>query len=609
MIEIIKHRNKIIILSTIIILIEIGLILTTFYILNNNTNNDLITLMEILSENICDNMQSIINLIESVLIRNVIFFQIHGKYLSLSNYNDIIQYNKVSLGLNIDSYITIMKISDMEKYSYQNFCSNYIIKNCMIKDIQNLTFYESTNKLYYYPLIYQMPLLPNYESLIGFDLNSTNITSNIINSINININFSASGRINILNSDYDQNNYAILLSTPIYINKNIIDLDNIYGFCCAIIRIYYIYYNSLLLLNTSLSIDDLDFFAFDTIDNNILYKESNLNYNDIMYSYQIQTNFNTYKFDFEFANRNLTLFFKYSDNFINNNKHDLALIISLVLASLLILCDLIIIIIYISFNIFKRKSLVERENILANLMLSYVNHEIRNPLNVIKGLIVYTLETFKSIDKVEILEDTNIEIDQIILETIISDLSTVVGSCNMLEHIITDILDIKKLEAGQINVNNEIININEFMIDLYKTISQKADEKQNVKLEFIYEKDMTYYFDSLRMKQILLNFLTNSLKYTESGSIKVIISKEIDTIIFSVIDTGRGIKDELKNNIFNPFTQLSSQDSVRFGGIGLGLYLCKMLTERMNGKIGFESEYGKGTTFWIKFPLESFLPS
>jgi signal transduction histidine kinase len=109
------------------------------------------------------------------------------------------------------------------------------------------------------------------------------------------------------------------------------------------------------------------------------------------------------------------------------------------------------------------------------------------------------------------------------------------------------------------------------------------------------------FIDEMRLKQILLNFLTNALKFTESGSITLKIEEFDQTMKFSVIDTGKGIPQNDKSKIFQPFNQINKEDASRHSGIGLGLYLCKMLSTCMNGKIGFESEFKKGSTFWVEF--------
>ena len=100
----------------------------------------------------------------------------------------------------------------------------------------------------------------------------------------------------------------------------------------------------------------------------------------------------------------------------------------------------------------------------------------------------------------------------------------------------------------------------------------------------------------------MLNYLTNALKFTESGSITLKIKLNKNNIVFSVIDTGRGIENTKKSIIFKPFSQANVTDATRHGGAGLGLHLCRLLAERLGGSVGFDSKYGEGSTFWLKLP-------
>ena len=193
-------------------------------------------------------------------------------------------------------------------------------------------------------------------------------------------------------------------------------------------------------------------------------------------------------------------------------------------------------------------------------------------------------------------------------DSVISDLYTVSGACDMLEHIVTDILDIRKLESKKLSIDNKLVNIDIFMKDLIKTISQKINEKPELNFTQEYNKDQIIYIDPFRLKQILLNYLTNAVKYTNQGYIKIKIHEINDYIRFSISDTGKGIRVDDQKKIFYPFNQVSSDDSSRYGGIGLGLYLCKMLSELMGGRVGFSSEFKHGSTFWVEFPKDLLNP-
>jgi len=255
---------------------------------------------------------------------------------------------------------------------------------------------------------------------------------------------------------------------------------------------------------------------------------------------------------------------------------------------LLIIC--VIIIILISGII--QLALKARRFEIANMMLGYVNHEIRNPLNCIKGMIEITLMSCE--------ENTEIFSEETIL-----NLNSARNACNLLNHIVNDILDIQKITEKKLLIVNTFFNIKSLEKTLYSIIKIKLES--NPKLKYFFENQsglLDLYADESRIVQILINFLTNSIKFTDFGDIRVDLTQENEMVVFSVTDTGRGIEDSDKSKIFEPFVQTGLIDSLRHGGVGLGLNLCDTLIKLMNGSIGFESKIKIGSKFWFKIPLQ-----
>lgn len=129
-----------------------------------------------------------------------------------------------------------------------------------------------------------------------------------------------------------------------------------------------------------------------------------------------------------------------------------------------------------------------------------------------------------------------------------------------------------------------------------------------VKVEYADELNQFYKGDESRLRQILLNFLSNGVKFTESGEVVLRISQsievgEVPNIRFEVIDTGMGIPEDKIGMLFSEFTQVDASTTRKFGGTGLGLSICKKLVEAMNGKIGVTSQAGKGSCFWFEIPM------
>jgi len=617
----IKNNNiiNIIIFIIILISIEIGVIVTTYYIFKINSDNYINKKMINLNKNLYNNIDNEISEIKYYISRTAAFFRINGIYLSADNYSDMINIIESQLESSIESFIVILKLLNSEKDNYQKFCSNYIIQNCTIKQINFsssiISFSEANGRPYYFPLIYLYPLLSNYISLIGLDFSYENNNITFISMLlENNTNYSGTVRIGISKPSNNDNpyTYGVLLGIPIFKNISYPDLENIYGFSTALIRIYDIYYKSFIGLNNSINIGDIDFFAFDitdddyTIKNNksLLYKENKLEYQNIWFAEEVNIDYKTFILNYKYANRNWTFYFKYNNNFIIENTNNLVIIIPSVITSIFIFIDLVIIAIYALFNNVKKKVFIKKEQNLANQMLNYVNHEVRNPLNVIKGLVIYILDIVKNIKN----SNGKILINKLSFDALVSDLYTISSSCDMLEQIVTDILYIRKLEAGKIDLDNKIINLSDFIKEIQKSILQKTDENKFIQLYYQYDKNAIYYFDSFRMKQILVNLLTNSIKYTNEGSITLKIEEIDNSVIFSVTDTGIGIKKEHLDIILNPFEHLNENHNkfTNGGGIGLGLYLCKMLVVRMGGIIDITSEYQHGCKICIKFPLELF---
>lgn len=235
----------------------------------------------------------------------------------------------------------------------------------------------------------------------------------------------------------------------------------------------------------------------------------------------------------------------------------------------------------------KAKKEAEESAQTRTLFLANMSHEIRTPMNAILG--------FTEIIENEIEEDS-----------LLSYLSAIKTSGKMLLKLINDILDLSKIEAGQLELNLDPVELKEIFNDIQKIFSYKAVSKD---LDFIIEIPEDFpqflYLDEIRIRQILLNLAGNAVKFTEKGFIKLSAdyktlsdSNFIDLTI-SVEDTGIGIKDEDKEKIFTAFKQISNLQTAKYGGTGLGLSITKRLIEMMNGEISLKSGYGKGSIFTV----------
>ena len=245
----------------------------------------------------------------------------------------------------------------------------------------------------------------------------------------------------------------------------------------------------------------------------------------------------------------------------------------------------------IELDIIKAKEKAEESERLKSSFLANLSHEVRTPMNAIVGF-------------TEIL--TSKEIDS---QKHNHFLSLINSSTNQLLNIITDIVNMSKLEVNIEKVFLRKLNLANIMLEALSVMKIDKAKKENVNL--IYENqdntiDCIIFSDEIKLKQILINLLKNALKFTDSGTVK--FGYEIKTnseIEFYVSDTGCGIEADKKDIIFERFRQADDSVAVEYGGNGLGLAISKGYVELLNGKIWIESTVGVGTTFYFTIPYIS----
>lgn len=249
-----------------------------------------------------------------------------------------------------------------------------------------------------------------------------------------------------------------------------------------------------------------------------------------------------------------------------------------------------------SFNVMTaslNKSIIEMESAVKAKadFLANMSHEIRTPMNGILGMIT-------------LLEDTSLSEEQ-------DQYLNSIRSCgDGLLVVINDILDISKLEAGKLSLEAKAFDLT-IMIDETCFLLDYDASIKNIQLTSYIDSSVAKAFigDSLRIRQVLLNLLSNSIKFTEKGSVKLEVSCSEKTIEhhlldFKIIDQGIGISKENQEKLFLPFSQVDNSISRKFGGTGLGLIICAQLIKQMGGKISVESEINKGSIFSFKIPLK-----
>lgn len=230
----------------------------------------------------------------------------------------------------------------------------------------------------------------------------------------------------------------------------------------------------------------------------------------------------------------------------------------------------------------------EKANRAKSDFLSSMSHEIRTPLNAIVGL-----------------SDDIISYKDSIPEEVYEDSKDIQNASHILLEIVGNILDINKIESEGLELNETSYNFKEEITNLCKITTTRIGDK-NIKFNLVIDDDIPFelYGDKAKIKSIINNLLTNSIKYTEEGTIDLEIKCQNDNnnsnLIISCTDTGMGIKKENLKRLFTKFDRIDAEINSTIEGTGLGLALTKAMIELMNGKIKVESEFGKGSTFTVE---------
>jgi signal transduction histidine kinase/DNA-binding LacI/PurR family transcriptional regulator/AraC-like DNA-binding protein len=248
----------------------------------------------------------------------------------------------------------------------------------------------------------------------------------------------------------------------------------------------------------------------------------------------------------------------------------------------------------------ERRRQAEEADQLKSRFLSMVSHELRTPLNVISGLSENLLGDFPRVQ----------ELPKEMINSTVRDLERIQGSAQHLDNLIRDVLDLAVSQVGQLRLSYDLIDVNETLRPVFEIGDKLAREKGiGWRLELASHLPCILW-DCTRLRQVALNLVTNAVKFTENGEVVVTTSERVNPegmfVEISVLDTGMGIPSEEQALIFEEFQRSERATTRGYGGLGLGLAVCKKLVELGGGKIRVESsgDVGGGSTFSFCLPAQ-----
>jgi signal transduction histidine kinase len=243
------------------------------------------------------------------------------------------------------------------------------------------------------------------------------------------------------------------------------------------------------------------------------------------------------------------------------------------------------------------KELAEAASKAKSQFLANVSHELRTPLNAVIGLS-------------QLLQDDAVDLG--VTGDFITDLETINSAGRHLLELINDILDLSKIEAGKMTLYPETFEIATLINNVISTVKPAVEKNGNI-LELDYDRELgTMYADQTRVRQVLLNLLSNAAKFTTNGKVTLAIKRDrkhllpsapLGMITFIVADTGIGMTESQQEQLFQPFTQGDTSTTKKYGGTGLGLAISRHFCLMMGGQITVKSEPGVGTVFTVRLPL------
>lgn len=541
--------------------------------------------------------------INNHVLRNAAIFRLNGKFITPDDYRIYTQLNSSFLADIIHSKRWIPRITLDEVPAYSAFYRPYYDANFTVRDItfdpetRTFTVKPATNRSEYYSFALSDP--PFTLTLMGGDVLQGRNSAVFVETLNSSSLISATSRItlSIPNNNID---YGVFLYhdvrtdlpvTPAldFIVPPLPNNSVILGQVAVLIQPSIMVKNAMNLLGIPSTDYDLTIFDLDApVATSLIYTEPYLDPDTIR---DAQYSNGWTRSDLHFFDRTYCIYIRFNEGFNEQFRDNSDEIVLASCIMIFLVIDISAVYIYYSYH----KRIAAETNNIYKQLLTYVNHELRNPLVPITGLVDMSINQLKQIKEV----DSNGSLD-----LIISDLHTVQGHTQLMNYIIDDVLTYRKIKEGKVQIRTETILFQDLVHSLRKTVNAKIRENPNVHFDMSIEPDLLVSGDKYRISQILLNLVNNAIKFTNQGTIILRAYKNAGMCEFTVSDTGCGVDPKIKPLLFGEFMQGKPTSSPTVHGSGLGLFICRRLSMLMGGTISYiEPEDGIGAIFCVRLPI------
>jgi signal transduction histidine kinase len=563
-----------------LVIAEIAITVLLHNYIKNNKENDIKAAAETEADSIISLIKSNYADLDYVLKRDVGLFEINGVYVPLNDFKIYVGRNILPNSLAVQYQRWLPRIFHEDRAFYEDFGKANVSPNFEITtfegpSLSNLTWFRTPNQTEYYSLLLSDPPLPN-NIPSGGDFKTSIGSDRFMEALNFNAPY-LTGRINLFRF-INQQNYGVEYYAPVYNRSN--TSTPIIGFV-QLLHIPSIVVDNI--LRFSKNDDRVEFMIFDTtspINDSIIYL------NEKKYPY-IKDYTNVFKIDSKyieardllFANRNYRFVFIYTPNFVNEFDDFFAKSVIILLTLLFLFLDVVAVGVIGSIH----RNYIYKKQESFTIMAAHTSHELRNPLNVIKNFVEFVIDDLSEyknnqVQSVELIDEAQDKL-QVVLKKIVS-----------IDLILDDSLIVHQLQQHSIKIKCSTFKLKDLCQDLEIAASPKLQENQTVKLTFdINENDpeISLYTDYQHLQQILINLIINAIKFSDNSTVNVKISIKNESLLVEIIDNGCGIPLNKQKEIFRPFYQLKIKPNQ--GGIGMGLYICKQLSEMLGYTLWFTS--------------------